>query len=300
MNKLEFTEFLGLVRAWSLFMTPAASLIGIGYANYLGLIHNYLEVLYFVLAVLGALLLHMSVNVLNDYYDVIQGVDSMESPTARYRPHPILTGKVSLPTARALGFSLMGLGVVIGIYLVLIEGLWILIFGLLGVFLLYAYTGPPFTLKYRGLGEISVALTWGPLLIGGFFVATSMGILKPAILLVSIPPMLIMFAIIYANNYRDRNFDSRAGVKSLAVLTGRYGYGIYVASLITAFIITVILTAAKITPFTSLIAIATAPMVPGLIKDFRANKYDIDARTGRLYTIFCILYGVGMIINSLI
>ncbi len=281
-------------------MTLAASLVGAGYAYYVGLFRGALSITYTVMAVLGALLLHASVNVLNDYYDVIHGVDVLGSPTTKYRPHPLLMGSVSMSTVRTLGFSLMASGIALGIYLTLIEGYWILVFGAMGVFLLYAYTGPPFTLKYRGLGEVSVALTWGPLLINGVFVAASMGILRLGAFLVSLPPMLIMFSIIYANNYRDREYDSKAGVKSLAILTARYGTNIYTASLITAYITSLLLVMTRVLPTTSLIGLITAPLVPRLIKDFRLGKYDIDARTGMLYTLFCILYGVGIMIGRLV
>lgn len=289
------SELMGLIRAWSLTMTVAVSIVGVGYAYYLGLMRGYLSILYSSIALAGALLLHISVNVLNDYYDVVYGVDTPESPTARYRQHPILAGSISLSRARALGFAVMSLGVALGLYLFLVEGLWVVIFGLLGIFILYAYTGPPFTLKYRGLGEVAVSLVYGPLLVGGFFASASMGLFSPAALLVSMPPMLIMLAIIYANNYRDRDYDRRAGVVSLAMLTEKYGVGIYAGSLVAAFAITILLALAGITPMTSLIALAVAPMAPGLIRDFRGGAADIDARTGRLYTLFCLLFGIGII-----
>ncbi len=145
-------DILGLIRAWSLLMTLAVSLVGIGYAYYLGLYYG-LRIIYSVMAVAGALLLHASVNVLNDYYDFIHGVDSPpNSPTAVYRRQPLVMGTVSPSFVKNLGgFSLIiAGGATIGIYLTVMEGYLILALGLLGVFLLYAYTGPPFTLKYRG------------------------------------------------------------------------------------------------------------------------------------------------------
>lgn len=38
-----------------------------------------------------------------------------------------------------------------------------------------------------------------------------------------------MFSIIYANNYRDREYDAKAGIRTLAMLTAKYGYQIYIA-----------------------------------------------------------------------
>lgn len=292
MNKY---EFLGLIRAWSLLMTVAVSLIGIGYAYYLGLYYGP-RIIYSVLAVVGALMLHASVNVLNDYYDFIHGVDTISSPTAIYRHQPLVMGTVKPFIVKTLGFSLIVTGAAIGIFLTVMESFWILLLGLVGVFLLYAYTGPPFTLKYRGLGELSVALTWGPLLVGGFFVAASGGLLIPRVFLVSLPPLFIMFAIIYANNYRDREYDRASGIRTLAILTSRHGYGIYLGSLVTAYIINAMLMLMGVLPYTSLITLLTALLIPRLIRAFRGNAPDIDARTGLLYTIYCLMYGISLMI----
>ncbi|MFB6469734.1 MAG: prenyltransferase [Vulcanisaeta sp. AZ3] len=290
---MRISEFLGLVRAWSLFMTVAVFVVGVGYAYFLGLLRG-VGVLYALIALIGVLLLHVSVNVLNDYFDFRHGVDTPGSPTAVYRRHPILSGVVGLRTAVFVGFVALVGGVLLGLYLVFVVGLWVLVFGLIGVFLVYAYTGPPFVLKYRALGEVVVALTWGPLLIGGFFVVASLGVLVPSVFLVSIPPMLVMLAIIYSNNYRDREYDRRAGITTLAMLTGRFGFVIYVSSLVLALVITVVLSLVGVLPVTSLLALVTVVLVPGLVRSFRLGVSDIDARTGRFYTLFCLLYGVGI------
>ena len=262
---------------------------------YLGLYYG-LRIMYSVIAVVGALLLHASINVLNDYYDFIHGVDSFNSPTVVYRRQPLVMGIVSPSFARNLGLSLIIAGVSLGVYLTIMESYLVLVLGLIGVFLLHAYTGPPFTLKYRGFGELSVALTWGPLLVSGFFVVASGGSLVPGVLLVSLPPFFIMFSIIYANNYRDRVYDAGAGIRTLAMLTARHGYGIYLGSLITAYIINVVLVFMGILPYLSLITLPTALLIPRLIRAFRGNAPDIDARTGLLYTIYCLVYGISLII----
>ncbi len=250
------------------------------------------------MAVMGALFLHASVNVLNDYYDFIHGVDSPNSPTAVYRRQPLVMGTVSPSFIKNLGFSLIIAGATIGTYLTVMEGYLILALGLLGVFLLYAYTGPPFTLKYRGLGELSVALTWGPLLVSGFFVAASGGSLIPSVLLISLPPFFIMFSIIYANNYRDREYDAKAGIRTLAMLTAKYGYQIYMGSLITAYIINTALVITGMLPYTALSTLSTAALIPRLARAFRNNAHNIDARTGLLYTIYCLIYGAALMIPT--
>ncbi|WP_069807341.1 prenyltransferase [Vulcanisaeta thermophila] len=294
-------EFMGLIRAWSLPMTLTALLLGFSYAYYLGYVATYYGVLYWLIASVGALLLHMSVNVLNDYYDTVNGVDRADSPTAKYRVHPILSGVVTPCFARNLGFLLMTLGIAAGLYVAIVEvNPWIVILGSMGVFILYAYTGKPFTIKYRGFGELVVSLVYGPLLVSGGFVAASMRAPGVDVIVVSMPLFLITLAIIYSNYYRDRDYDRSAGIKTLAMLTSGYGYTIYASSLVLAFLAVILMTALKLLPMTTLMVIATAPLLPGLLRDFRIVAADIDARTGRLYILFSILYSVGLILSRLL
>src|SRR3990170_1873453 len=44
------------------------------------------------LAVLGVVIAHASNNIINDYMDVRQGVDTEDYPRAQYSPHPLLGG----------------------------------------------------------------------------------------------------------------------------------------------------------------------------------------------------------------
>jgi 1,4-dihydroxy-2-naphthoate octaprenyltransferase len=47
---------------------------------------------WFGLACLGIICFHGTANVLNDYFDTHYRVDQSDSPTAKYRPHPLLSG----------------------------------------------------------------------------------------------------------------------------------------------------------------------------------------------------------------
>ncbi len=114
--------------------------------------------------------------------------------------------------------------------------------------------------------------------------------------LVSLPPFFIMLAIIYANNYRDREYDAKARIRTLAMMTARYGYQIYLGSLITAYIINALLVIMGLLPYASLAAIPTAALIPGLTRAFKSGAHDIDARTGLLYTIYCLVYGISLMI----
>jgi len=124
----------------------------------------------FVLTFFGIVLAHATNNLLNDFVDYKKGVDKDNYFRAQYGPHPLENGFVSQNTflgyIAITGIMALSIGLVIT-YLVGLATLWLLIPGL---FFLLFYTWP---LKYYGLGEISVVLVWGPLMIGGtYFVVT--------------------------------------------------------------------------------------------------------------------------------
>lgn len=57
-----------------------------------------------------------------------------------------------------------------GAYLAITGPLTVLYLGLAGMFFLLFYTWP---LKYIGMGEPTVVLVWGPLMIGGTYFVTA-------------------------------------------------------------------------------------------------------------------------------
>jgi 1,4-dihydroxy-2-naphthoate octaprenyltransferase len=50
----------------------------------------------YVITLIGSIALHAFVNITNDYFDTIYGVDRPEAPTTRYRPHPLISGIMTL------------------------------------------------------------------------------------------------------------------------------------------------------------------------------------------------------------
>jgi 1,4-dihydroxy-2-naphthoate octaprenyltransferase len=121
---------------------------------------------------IGLLMAHAANNLFNDFTDYVRGVDQGNYYRTMYGPQPLAHG---LMTKRQhLGyFAMSGLAALLcGLYLVWYNAadqiVWILLGT--GAFLLLFYTWP---LKYIALGEISVFLVWGPLMIGGgFYVIT--------------------------------------------------------------------------------------------------------------------------------
>jgi 1,4-dihydroxy-2-naphthoate octaprenyltransferase len=95
----------------------------------------------------------------------------------------------------------------------------VLALGVTGVALAYFYHAPPLKLSYRGLGEVTVALTYGPLICAGTYLVQRHGV--PArVWAASVPLGLLVGAFLWINEFPDRRADATAGKRTLVVRLG--------------------------------------------------------------------------------
>lgn len=123
----------------------------------------------FVVAFFGLLLAHASNNLLNDWTDHRRGVDKDNYFRAQYGPHILEHGYITSAGFQVYIWVTLLLAIACGAWLVITGPLTVLYLGLAGLFFLLFYTWP---LKYIGLGEPTVVLVWGPLMIGGVYFVT--------------------------------------------------------------------------------------------------------------------------------
>src|SRR4051794_36018718 len=176
------SKWLVLTRAAVLPMTLTAGIV----AGLLAVRDDDFSVGWFLLALVGSLLAHAANNLMNDLFDSGVGLDTERYPRALYAPHPILSGLITrkgLATA-ALVVNVVDL-VILGI-LFYARGWPVVAFALAGFVLSVAYTAPPLRLKKRGLGEPTVLIVWGPIMVGGAYYA-AVGRLPWEIIAASIP-----------------------------------------------------------------------------------------------------------------
>lgn len=183
-----------------------------------------------LLTLFGALLFHAAANVLNDYYDALNGTDELN----RQRLYPytggsrfIQNGVLSRGQTARFGFALLALGVVLGLVLLRQSGSGLIWLGLLGTVIAWAYSAPPLSLNSRGLGELCIAIAFGLLIVAGTdYVQRGELVLTP--LLLAIPYGLLTSALLYVNQFPDREADAAAGKHHLVVRLGvqraRWGY----------------------------------------------------------------------------
>ncbi len=173
----------------------------------------------FLIAVVGLVLAHAANNMINDYFDTTGGVDTEGYVRALYAPHPILSGWV---TKRQLGSAILAVnlvGAAIMVFLTLERGPLVLVFALAGLFVSVFYVAPPIRLKHHGLGEPGVFIVWGPLMVGGTFLAAT-GAVDWWVLLTSIPYALLVTSVLFGKHIDKIEADGRLGVRTLPVILG--------------------------------------------------------------------------------
>ncbi len=211
------TRWIILVRASVLPMTLTAGFVAglLAWWNAEGAA----DVGLWALATLGIVCAHMANNLMNDLWDLQVGTDSEQYPRALYAPHPVLSGMTTRRglAARALAVNVLDLAILV---VLAIERGWPIVGFALGGFLLsVAYTAPPLRLKKHGLGEPTVLVVWGPLMVGGTYFA-AVGSVPGEVLLASIPYALLCTAVLMGKHIDKIPWDESDGTRTLPVILG--------------------------------------------------------------------------------
>lgn len=295
---------MNLYRNWFLASRPwsfTMSAISVSVGAVLGAIDGDFSWGLYLLTMFGIVLLHGAANLSNDYYDVRGGVDTMEAPTARYRPHPLLEGRLKPKHVLIESCLLLVGATLVGIYLAATRGWPILAVGIVGVLASLAYTAPPFNYKYHALGEVSVFLMWGPLMVeGAYFVQRQTFSLNA--LWVSIPFGVLVALVLLANNIRDIGYDRDKGIQTIPILIGRKnGIRLFITLIILSYVNILWMVLMGPLQLWSLVIFLSLPLACRLLG--QVNKKippDADARTARLNTAFGGLLVASLILENLV
>ena len=174
----------------------------------------------FILATFAIVLAHAVNNMLNDYFDYKTGVDDDEYARAMYAPHPILAGLTTERNLLLVVALFNVLFIAISLYFAITVSWYVLIFAGLGLFLSIAYVAPPFNFKRRGLGEISVFIVWGPLMIGMTYFVTFGSAPSTWVWLATIPYAITVTTVIMGKHIDKYPADIEKGVHTLPVIIG--------------------------------------------------------------------------------
>ena len=129
------------------------------------------------LGLIVALLAHAAGNVINDFHDSVNGSDMANIE----RIYPFTGGSRMIQDGvftdqqiRHVAIALFCLSILLGISVAYTSSISLIFVGMLGIFLAWAYSAPPFKLMSRGLiGELSIALAWSLVVIGAAILSES-------------------------------------------------------------------------------------------------------------------------------
>jgi 1,4-dihydroxy-2-naphthoate octaprenyltransferase len=260
----------------------------------------------FVLSLIGACALHVSANTFNDYFDWTSGTD--QNNNDYFLPfsggsRSIELGLISVAGLYRLAWISLGVATACGVAIIAATGPWVLLFGVLGAFAAYFYTAPPLRLAARrGLGELWVGLSFGPLMTAGTATALT-GTLSWESFWVGLPVGLLTTAILYINEFPDAESDARTGKNHLVVTFGkaraRWGY---IALLLGAAGSLGALVSSGVVPGLGLLALLSAPLglhaSRVLFQKFEARELIAGNRsTILLQLVFGLLMVAGMTIK---
>jgi len=187
----------------------------------LGLAIAYVEIrhinaLIAILTALCALVLQIASNLANDYLDALRGVDN----ETRLGPTRVTSsGLISLTAMKNALIISLAVAFVLGIYLMVVGGPFIMVIGLLSLYFAYGYTGGPFPLSYNGLGEIAAFVFFGVIAVVGTTYLQTHSVSQLALIL-GMGPGFISACILAVNNLRDIASDTDTNKRTLAVRFG--------------------------------------------------------------------------------
>lgn len=175
------------------------------------------------LTVLGIFFVEAAKNASGELFDWDSGTDRAIAPEERTPfsggKRVIVDGLLTRTETAAVAAVFYLLATLVGVAIVAMREPTVLAIGLVGAALAYFYHAPPIALAYRGLGELAVAVTYGPLIAAGTYLVQR-GRLDASVILAAIPLGLAIMAFLWINELPDRRADELAGKRTLVVRLG--------------------------------------------------------------------------------
>ncbi len=208
-------RYFAATRPAFLAATLVACLIGLSVARHGGVA---LDPVTAGMSLLLALIVHAAVNVLNDYYDALNGTDVANQDRvfpftggSRFIQNGVLT---PAQTAR-FGYALLSIAAIGGIVLAWHAGWGLLLVGAVGLLVGWAYSAEPLRWNARGLGEACVLVGFLGVVLGADYVQRHAVSVQP--LLAGLPYALLVTNLLYINQFPDRKADAAAGKRHWVV-----------------------------------------------------------------------------------
>jgi len=244
-----------LIRANFLVLTVVVVGAGITGAVYY---RRSLDPLTCAMTLVGALVTHVSANVMNNYFDYLSGVDAETKKTPFSGGVDVLvSGEISPSLAHALGLVTMAGAAFVGLFF-LFRHFWILLPMIAyGAVSIYLYT--PYLSRLPAASEIVAGTNFGLMALGAYVIQSG-GIDAIALATSSIVSMLVGL-LLFLNEFPDADVDKESGRRHIVILLGRRRSSkVYRALLAITYLLMVYSVVARALPLACLVALATVPL----------------------------------------
>ena len=204
-------------------------------------ITNEFNAIHAVLTMIGVVSLHVSVDLLNDYWDFKRGIDTNTQRTKMSGGTGVLPEGLLKPSeVYKAGIGFLIFGGIIGGFFVFTFGITIAIILLFAILSIYFYSTK---LVNWGLAEVFVAIKGTMIVLGTFYIQTNQILEIP--IFAGIVVGVLSAAVLFITSFPDHDADKQKGRRTLVILFGRekaslayWGFPIIVYSIIFIFVIT--------------------------------------------------------------
>jgi 1,4-dihydroxy-2-naphthoate octaprenyltransferase len=233
---------------------------------------GYFNLWHALLAGIGLVLTHASVNILNDYFDFRSGIDLAARRTPFSGGSGILPAKILTPRQVLwLGIVMLVLAVPVGIYFVIIRGWQLLPLLIVAAVFILLYS--PFILK-RPWPEWAAGAGLGALpILGTYFAQTGAYTCTAAV--ACIPSAFLVHNLLLLNEFPDVEADMLANRKTVPISVGKNRAAIFYSAVAVAVYLWIIgWVAAQVMPVWTLLAMLTLPLT---IRAINGARHHDDA-----------------------
>jgi len=253
-----------------LLLTPLVYSVGVAEAY----VEGSFDAFRALLGLAGVMLAHLSVNVINDYFDYKSGLD------LKVRRTPFSGGSGMLPAglleARDVYLFAVGclvLGGVIGVYFALTTGWMLLPLIVVAALTIYFYTT---YLSHWFLGEVFAGLHFGPLMVlGGHFIQT--GRYSVSAMASGIVPGILVATLLFLNEFPDVAADREVGRRNAVILLGiAKSSKIYVSLIASTYIWILACVLSGLKPVTMLVTFITLPLALKATRGVLRDHGDVE------------------------
>ena len=204
-------------------------------------ITNEFNAIHAVLTMIGVVSLHVSVDLLNDYWDFKRGIDTNTQRTKMSGGTGVLPEGLLKPSeVYKAGIGFLIFGGIIGGFFVFTFGITIAIILTFAILSIYFYSTK---LVNWGLAEVFVAIKGTMIVLGTFYIQTNQILEIP--IFAGIVVGVLSASVLFITSFPDHDADKQKGRRTLVILFGRekaslayWGFPIIVYSIIFIFVVT--------------------------------------------------------------